>query len=51
MGGGGIMKADELARFITDFIFYDKETVLKALEEKDEEMLRDEAYEYIMNCD
>lgn len=45
------MKVSELAKFITEFIFTEKETVLEALQNEDEDMLETEAYEYIQNCD
>lgn len=44
------MTANELSRFITDLIFAEKETILSAYENEDEEMLADEIYEYIQNC-
>lgn len=45
------MKANELAKFITELIFAEKETILEAFESGDEQMLVDEIYEYIQNCD
>lgn len=44
------LNAHELADFIKDFIFAEKETILSAYENEDEEMLADEIYEYIQNC-
>lgn len=45
------MNANELAKFIAELIFDEKETVLEAIENEDEQMLVDEIYEYIQNCE
>lgn len=45
------MNAKELANFIKDLIFAEKETILSAYENEDEQGLADEIYEYIQNCD
>lgn len=41
---------NELAKYITNLIFAEKETILAAYDSKDEDMLEDEIYEYIQNC-
>lgn len=46
----GILKS-EMANFIADFITTSKETVLKAIKNKDADIIRDEAFEYLENCD
>lgn len=43
--------AEEVANFVTEIVFAEKETVLQALEKGDEEMLRDEIYYYIQECE
>lgn len=43
--------AEKLSRFIMEFIFAEKELVLEALKSEDEQMLEDEIYEYIQNCE
>lgn len=43
--------AEKLSRFIMEFIFAEKKLVLEALESGDEQMLEDEIYEYIQNCE
>lgn len=48
--GQGI-NAEKLSRVIADFIFAEKELVLEALKSEDEQMLEDEIYEYIQNCE
>lgn len=45
------MGANELADFISDLIFDIKETVIEAIENEDWQMLVDEIYEYIQNCE
>lgn len=44
------MNANELAKFITELIFAERETILEAFEIEDEQMLQDEIYEYIQEC-
>lgn len=43
--------AEEVANFVTEIVFAEKETVLQALEEDDEGMLQDEIYYYIQECE
>lgn len=43
--------AEKLSKFIANFIFAEKELVLEALKSEDEQMLEDEIYEYIQNCE
>lgn len=45
------MKKSELTNIIADFIMYSKDTVLEAIEKDDTNIIRDEAYEYLNNCD
>lgn len=44
-------KAIDVANFVTEIVFAEKETVLRALEEDDEGMLQDEIYYYIQECE
>lgn len=44
------MSKNELANFIAEFIMAEKETVIEAIEKDDISIIRDEAYEYIENC-
>lgn len=43
--------AEEVANFVTEIVFAEKETVLQALEKDDEGMLQDEIYYYIQECE
>lgn len=45
------MNANELAKFIAELILDEKETIMEAIENEDEQMLVDEIYEYIQNCE
>lgn len=43
------MKANELANIITELIFEEKETVTKAIEKNDHDLLKDTIYEDLVN--
>ena len=45
------MTKSELAVFIAEFIMTEKETVMEAIEKEDIDLLQNEAYEYLDNCD
>lgn len=45
------MNANELAKFIAELILAEKETIVEALENEDEQMLQDVIYEDLQNCD
>lgn len=45
------MNANELAKFIAELIFDEKEMILEAIENEDAQMLVDGIYEYIQNCE
>lgn len=49
MKGDAIMSANEMAKFITELIFEEKETILKALENNDAQTLEDAIYEDLQN--
>lgn len=43
--------SEKLSKFIMEFIFTEQELILEALRSGDEQMLEDEVYEYIENCE
>ena len=45
------MTKSELALLIAEFIMTEKETVMEAIEKEDIDLLQNEAYEYLDNCD
>jgi hypothetical protein len=45
------MKNTELAEFIAEFVMAEKETILNAYAENDKNIVEDEAYEYIDQCE
>jgi len=45
------MKKSEVAEIIAQFIMSSKETVIEAIEKDDIRIVRDEAFEYLDNCD